>query len=45
MSHRGVWLDLDIGFVFCEALDQDLGFVLHCRRGGRSYIAGKRCGW
>jgi hypothetical protein len=41
--HRGGWLDL--GFVFCEALDLDLGYVLHCRQGGRVYIAGEDGGW
>jgi hypothetical protein len=40
MHHSG-WLDLalDLGSLFCEALDLDLGFVLHCPRGGRVYIA------
>jgi hypothetical protein len=35
------WLypDVDLGFVFCESLDLDLGFVIHGRLEGRVYIA------
>jgi hypothetical protein len=37
--HGGGWLDLDLGFLFCEALNLDLGFLFHGRRGGHVYIA------
>jgi hypothetical protein len=37
--HGGGWLDLDLGFLFCEALNLDLGFPFHGRRGGHVYIA------